>query len=190
MHASPAHNAPMNLSFLGRAGMGAILVLLTACGGETSGDGGGGSSGTGGADAGDAGNCPPMQGPMDCVDPCTDEMYGPSCVGGNWTCDRTVPDGGCAEGGTPGPFACGELTCESTQICMHPYGPGACPPPDSGVCVPGCPGCEPLPAPTCESLPPACVATPTCECLLEELCYSSGMCAPESDGLEVICYSA
>lgn len=193
MHAGPAHNAPMKLSVLGRVGMAAIVALLTACGGETSGDGGGGSGGTGGTDAGDAGDaatCPPMQGPMDCVDPCTDEMYGPSCVDGHWTCERTMPDGGCADGGTPEPFACGELTCEGTQICMHARGPGACPEPDSGPCVPGCPGCEPLPAPTCESLPPACVATPTCECLLKELCYSSGTCAPESDGLEVICFSA
>ena len=169
----------------------ATIVAMTACGGSTSEDGAGSSGGSDAGDAGDASSCPPMQGPMDCVDPCTEEMYAPSCVEGTWTCARTVPDGGCPDAGSPEPFACGEISCEGTQICLHSTGPGACPTdPDSGVCPAGCPGCDPLPPPTCEAMPAACTATPTCECVLEEVCSWSGSCDPESAGLEVSCHSS
>jgi len=59
-------------------------------------------------DAGDAGDgdevaCPPPPGPMDCWDPCTSQMYGPSCVNGAWTCAGPDDPSDCPDAGQDAP---------------------------------------------------------------------------------------
>jgi hypothetical protein len=65
-------------------------------------------------------------------------------------------------------------TCGQGNYCAYPRGPGMCPSatPDAGSCVPGCPGCSPLPAPSCKPLPAACAVNPSCDCLQENVCGS------------------
>lgn len=97
--------------------VGAFLVL-GACGGSTSSDGGsdgGGSGGSGGNGGGGTGGGATGGGgtggcagnpQMDCVDTCTGGFQGPICENGSWTCPPPVPcpaggggTAGCAGGG-------------------------------------------------------------------------------------------
>jgi hypothetical protein len=104
-------------------------------------------------------------------------------------CDKGNGTGSPADGGG-GPSACGDQTCGSGQICVHPTccqgGGVTCHPlPDSGTCpantdpvtcpVEAKPGCMDRPCtkpdPFCMDLPGSCAGSPTCSCL-------SGPCSP------------
>lgn len=121
------------------------ILLLAGCGGtvETSGAGAssasGGTAGSGGASGsggtsgsagvagsgGSSSDCPPPPGPMDCVDPCTGAMYGPSCVNGSWVCSADGPDGGCPDAGNV--WGCSTQTSPSGEVtctCASPVPPG------------------------------------------------------------------
>jgi hypothetical protein len=88
------------------------VIGASACSDDDSDDGTGGSSGSGGSagstggsagstggsagsTGGSAGQNCGGAGASDCVDPCTGQFYGPSCVDGGWTCTGPlVCDGG------------------------------------------------------------------------------------------------
>jgi hypothetical protein len=143
-------------------------------------------------DAADDAQCGPMPGPIDCADPCTGQFYSPSCTGGSWGCNRRVPDGGCViedAGDAAAQFPCGTAACVAgAQYCHQPTTPGNCPPPDSGICPPGCPGCSSV-DPKCDTIPAECSNSVTCQCLLKAVCGSpgAGICQPTAGGLTLGC---
>jgi hypothetical protein len=147
------------------------LGILASCGSSTGGgDGGGGQSGNGAAGAtgtgGDAG-------------------------GSGGSAGQTGTGG--AGGGAGGAATCGERSCTSGEVCVHPAcggGVAVCDPvPDGGQCPSGwmqslCPGasgrigcvpgpCTP-PAPFCAPLPASCSGTPSCTCLPQDICGQNG----------------
>ncbi len=104
------------------------------------------------------------------------------------TFDGATSDGDQRDVG--GTFACGMTTCsKSLQYCRTQTGPGTCPNIDAGICPAGCPGCPAL-AVSCDTLPMKCWSTPSCSCILVEVCGSAtaGTCTEKDGGFSAGCH--
>ncbi|MFT3770009.1 MAG: hypothetical protein QM820_31665 [Minicystis sp.] len=102
-----------------------MAVAIGACGGGSGGggSGGGGSGGGGGNGGGGNDDCGPEPEGVDCI--CNDELFGPSCVGGQWVCED-CPDVTC--GGTSGKTCGPDMFCAFFNRTCGADEPGECTP--------------------------------------------------------------
>jgi hypothetical protein len=159
------------------AGVALCSTQIAACGSSSHVNGPDGGAGAGGAAGGPAG------------------MGGGGAAGASMGGQGGADAGGAGpEAGADAGIACGDLQCDSNQVCVRQSCGGAlavcAPPEDGGTCPTGwssvatCPGsgrpgcvpppCSP-PPPKCVTIPAACHGTATCGCLPFDIC-TSGTC--------------
>jgi hypothetical protein len=114
--------------------VGAALLSLR-CGGSSTSDGASSS------------DCGPMPQAMDCINPCTQQMYGPGCVNGAWTCGHAAPgecvDAGQGCGPMPGAADCFDPCTGQMHAPICKQGSWTCDDPAPGECPDAGAACAP-----------------------------------------------